>query len=322
MSPTLKKSFAALLLLALAGGGVYLGMQHDGPPPGFTSGNGRLEATEVDVSTKMAGRVAELLPHEGDAVDKNQIVAKLDMLDLQAQAGEAEAQAAQARASGGEARAAVARYEADLGLAKANYERTRQLVEKNFISAERLDRDRSAVQVAQSALASAKARIGEADAAVLAAQARVRRMDSLLADASLKAPVAGRVLYRLVEPGEVLGAGGKLLTLLDLSDVYMTIYLPTETVGKLALGDEARILLDALPDAIPAKIAFVADRAQFTPREVETRSEREKLMFRVKVKVDAAWLTANGAKVKPGMPGIAWVRLDKQQTWPDRLGQK
>ena len=320
--PSLQKLLvlAAVVIVAVV---AYMALRPADTPAGFASGNGRLEATEVDVSTKMAGRVADIQPKEGDPVARGQILARLDLADLQAQSRESVAQVAQAEAGGGEARAAIARYEADLKLAKANLERTRQLVAKNFISADRLDRDASAVQVAASALAGARSRIGQADAAAGAARARVERMEALLADGSLKAPVAGRVLYRLAEPGEVLGAGGKLLTLLDLSDVYMTLYLPTELVGRLAMGDEARIFLDAQPDAaIPARVAFVADRAQFTPREVETRTEREKLMFRVKVRVDPAWLAANGARVKPGMPGVAWVRLDAGRPWPQKLAQK
>ncbi len=319
--PLRKLLFSAVLVLAAVA--AYVTLRPAAGPAGFTSGNGRLEATEVDVATKMAGRVAEILPKEGDLVARGQILARLDLDELQAQSRESVAQVAQAEASGGEARAAIARYAADLALAKANLERTRQLVAKNFISAERLDRDASAVQVAESALAGARSRIGQADAAARGAQARVERMDAVLADGKLKAPVAGRVLYRLAEPGEVLGAGAKLLTLLDLSDVYMTVYLSTDLVGRLIIGDEARIFLDAQPDAaIPARVAFVADRAQFTPREVETRSEREKLMFRVKLRVDSTWLAANAARVKPGMPGLAWVRLDQNQPWPLKLGQK
>ena len=309
--------------IALAAGVTFVALRPATAPAGFASGNGRLEATEVDVATKVAGRVAEIHPREGDGVARDQVVARLDMTELGAQSRESRAQVAQSKAAGSEARAAIARYEADLKLAKANLQRTGQLVAKNFISADRLDKDQSAVQVADSALAAARSRIGQTEAATQAAQARLERMEAQLADGQLTAPVTGRVLYRLAEPGEVLGVGGKLLTLLDLSDVYMTLYLPTELAGRLSLGDEARILLDALPDTlIPAKLVFVADRAQFTPREVETRTEREKLMFRIKVKVDAAWINANGARVKPGMPGVAWVRLDPAQPWPQKLGQK
>ena len=118
----------------------------------------------------------------------------------------------------------------------------------------------------------------------------------------------------------MLFRSGKAFTLLDLTDVYMSIYLPTEDAGKLALNSPAKIVLDALPDKpIPASVVFVAPRSQFTPKEVETRNEREKLMFRVKVKVDLEWLKQNADIAKPGMPGVAFVQTSPDAAWPDKL---
>ena len=118
----------------------------------------------------------------------------------------------------------------------------------------------------------------------------------------------------------MLPAGGKALTLLDLSDVYMTIFLPTEQAGKINIGSDARILLDALPGVvIPATVSFVAPQAQFTPKEVETQTEREKLMFRVKVKIAPELLKKHVEKVKTGLPGVAYVRMDPNVQWPERL---
>jgi HlyD family secretion protein len=139
----------------------------------------------------------------------------------------------------------------------------------------------------------------------------------------LKSPIRGRVLYRLAEPGEVLAAGGKVLTVLDLSDVYMTIFLPTGLAGRIAIAAEARIILDAAPQyVIPATVSFVAPRSQFTPKEVETKTEREKLMFRVKVKIDPELLQKYLEKVKTGLPGVAYVRLDAGTPWPQHLNIK
>ena len=129
--------------------------------------------------------------------------------------------------------------------------------------------------------------------------------------------------YRLAEPGEVLPAGGKVLTLLDLTDVYMTIFLPTSQVGRVNLGAEARIIFDAAPEyVVPASVSFVAPRAQFTPKEVETHSEREKLMFRVKVRIAPELLQQHIEKVKTGVPGVAYVRLDPAAEWPQQLRVK
>ena len=123
-----------------------------------------------------------------------------------------------------------------------------------------------------------------------------------------------------VEPGEVLGAGGKVLNLVDLSDVYMTFFLPETVAGRVALGTEVRLVLDAAPQyVIPAQVSFVASTAQFTPKTVETASERQKLMFRVKARIDRALLAKHLEQVKTGLPGVACVRLDAQQPWPANL---
>ena len=159
--------------------------------------------------------------------------------------------------------------------------------------------------------------------AVESASAEARRIQTQIDDSSLTAPRPGRIEYRLAEPGEVLASGGKVVTLLDLSDVYMTIFLPTAQAGRVFIGSEARIILDAAPQlVIPAKVSFVSAQAQFTPREVETQSEREKLMFRVKVKIDPAVLRAHMEKVKTGLPGEAYVLLGSNATWPERFAVK
>ena len=155
---------------------------------------------------------------------------------------------------------------------------------------------------------------------VEAAQATERRILADIDDSELKAPRDGRIQYRVAEPGEVLAAGGRVLNMVDLADVYMTFFLPTEQAGLLALGSEARLVLDAAPDlVIPANISFVASVAQFTPKTVETSDERLKLMFRVKARIPPELLAQHLEYVKTGLPGMAYVRLDKQQPWPEAL---
>jgi HlyD family secretion protein len=176
---------------------------------------------------------------------------------------------------------------------------------------------------AEAALTVARIDVDYREAAIAAAAARIERIRTDIADSTLTTPIRGRVLYRLAEPGEVLPAGGKVVTVLELSDVYMTIFLPTDEAGRTIVGAEGRIVLDAAPYlVIPAAISFVAPRAQFTPKEVETRTEREKLMFRVKVRIDPDLLARNVEKVKTGLPGVAYVRLDPRAEWPERLRVK
>ena len=303
-----RKIILLLGLLIVAGVIIWHFFKPSSNQPGISYGNGRLEATEVDVATKVAGRVAEMLVREGDNLIAGQVAAKLDVEELAAQLRAAEAATQQARDG-------VASAVSQQKLAKVTLNRTRELVKKGFISAERLDRDISGLQTADSTLAAARNKVSEAEA-------RVDALRTTVNDTTLRAPVAGRVLYRLTEPGEVLAGGGKAFTLIDLSDVYMSIYLPAEEAGKIALGSEGKILLDALPNKpIPAKVIFVAPRSQFTPKEVETRTEREKLMFRIKVKVDPEWTKQNAEMAKPGMPGIAYVRTEPNAAWPAKMGQ-
>lgn len=292
----------------------------EGLPSGFVAGNGRLEATEIDIATKLAGRLSEVLPREGDMVEAGSVVARLDVDDLRAQLRAAEAQVEQARRAVDETQAGVRKSASDVTLAGKSLRRSEDLVGRGFITRDKLDRDQTGVEGARAGMAQAQSRVGEAEAAVAAAEARVESLKVALNDTALKAPISGRVLYRLAEPGEVLAAGGKALTIVDLSDMYMTIYLPTDLAGQVALNAEARIVLDALPEqVIPAAVSFVAPKAQFTPREVETQNEREKLMFRVKLRADPAWLMAHRDLAKGGMPGVATVRFDAAAAWPATL---
>ncbi|OQW87927.1 MAG: efflux transporter periplasmic adaptor subunit [Rhodoferax ferrireducens] len=319
---SIKSKLLAGLVLVIALGAGYAFWQMRAPDlaQGVAFGNGRLEATEVDVATKVGGRLASLAPHEGDKVAKDEVVATLDAADIAAQLRAAQAQVRQAQEATREAQAGVRKAESDVRLMRLTLQRSQELVQKGFISGATLDRDRNAQQGADAGLAGARTRVAEAQAAVEAAMARGESLSATVNDTALKAPITGRVLYRLAEPGEVLAAGSKLLTLLDLTDVHMTIFLPTSEAGKVAIGSSARILLDALPDQVlPATVTFVAPRAQFTPKEVETRSEREKLMFRVKVRVDAAWLAQHEQITKGGMPGMAYVLTDAQAPWPENL---
>ncbi|WP_153115484.1 HlyD family secretion protein [Rhodocyclus tenuis] len=292
-------------------------------PPGFVSASGRLEATEVDVATKIAGRLVALKVREGDSVQAGDIVGEFDAVDVDAQLRAAQAQVLQAQETVREAHAGVRKSESDAVLAGRTLARSQELVQRGFVSGDRLDRDRSAQDGATAALSAARVRVAEAEAGVASAVARADSLRATVGETTLKAPITGRVLYRLAEPGEVLAAGGKALTLLDLGDVYINVFLPANDAGRITIGSEARIVADAWPDElVPAHVSFVSPSAQFTPREVETRNEREKLMFRVRLKVDPAWLQAKAQRINVGMPAVAWLRLDPAQAWPERFGKR
>ncbi len=133
------------------------------------------------------------------------------------------------------------------------------------------------------------------------AQATIDRVQADINDSTLKVSRAGRIQYRVAQPGEVLPAGGKVLNMIDLNDVYMTFFLPTGWAGRVKQGAEARIVLDAAPQfVIPAKVTFVADVAQFTPKTVETVEERQKLTFRIKAHIPQDYSRSTSATSRPG----------------------
>lgn len=309
--------------LLLATGAGYLVWRHyaaPGLPPGFAVGNGRVEAERIDIATKFAGRLLEVLADEGDWVERGAVLARLDAADVQAQLREAKAAMEQARQRLAQAAAAVAQRESQLRLAEIELQRALFLLGKGNVAKQVVD-ERTAQRDLQAAgLDNDKAAVGDATAAIEVAAARVERLQVDLEEYTLTAPRSGRVQYRLALPGEMLPAGGRVLTLLDLTDVYMEIFLSTDEAGRLPIGAEARIVLDAAPEYVfPASVSFVAADAQFTPRQVETARERQNLMFRVKVEVPQDLLERYARLVKTGLPGVAYVRTDANAVWPDGL---
>lgn len=312
------------LFLALAGagaGGAYWWTQSQNRlPPGIASGNGRLEADEIDIDTKFAGRIAELFADEGDMVSAGQVVARMDTRDLEASLKKSQAQVRQAQRSLDEAHADLEQQNAQVKFAKQELDRASNLVQKGFATRELFDQRKQQMDSATAALNAATAKVGEAEHALDAAQHDVELYSVNIADNTLVAPREGRIQYRVANVGEVIPQGGKVFVMLDTSYVYMDIYLPTAEAGRVKLGADARIVLDALPDVpIPAKVTFLATEAQFTPKAVETKSDRDKLMFRVKVRIDPALLRAHAAAVRTGLPGVAYVRVDPNVPWPPEL---
>ncbi|CAM5766638.1 hypothetical protein LMIY3S_01889 [Labrys miyagiensis] len=314
-------AFATLCVLAAAGGGAYWWWTHQqGLPAGIVSSNGRVEAEEIDIETKFAGRVAQLLVNEGDSVTAGQVVARMDTRDLEASLAKANATVQQAQHSLDEARANVVQQQTQVTFAQQQFDRTNALVQRGYATIETLDQRRQALNAATATLNASNDRVGEADRALAAATHDVSLYEVNIADNSLVAPTDGRIQYRISNVGEVLAAGGKIFTLIDVSNVYMDVYLPTADAGRARVGSQARIVLDAYPTfAVPAHVSFIATQAQFTPKAVETKSERDKLMFRVKVRVDDDFLRAHKQEVRTGLPGIAYVKVDPQVAWPAAL---
>jgi len=330
---------------AVAGYFVWASQNGDGVPEGFALGNGRIEAVEIDVAAKTPGRIDAILVREGDFVTEGQDLVVLQTRRLRAAKRQAEAALKQAEiavenagtlivqreAEKRAAKAGLAQKQAVLDAAQKQFERAKQLATSSILSQRALDDDRAAalgaqagVSAAEAVLAASDAAIRSAHASVIGAQAAVEGataaievIEAQIEDSTLTAPRDGRVQYLIAREGEIVAPGGRILNLVDLADVYMTFFLPTDQAGRIGIGNEARIFLDVAPQlAIPAQVSFVADVAQFTPKTVETRVEREKLMFRIRARIDPDLLHAHVAQVKTGLPGVAWVQLDPNARWP------
>jgi len=320
-----KKNFKLVLILAVVAVAAFLGIrywqaQKNALPKGLASGNGRLEAKLVDVAAKEPLRIKEVLVNEGDIVAPNQVVVLLDPATLEAQLAEAKANVLTAEKRLAIANATITRRKSEIRLAKTEVERSRKLVQQNAGSQRELDMRQTALETSTAALAEAEAELLTAQQQVEVAKANVVTVQTRIDDATLRSPVTGRVLYRLAEAGEVLSPGGKALTLVNLEDVYMEIFLPSQQAAQLKLNAEARITLDFdTSQAIPAYVSFVSPEAQFTPKQVETQSERDKLMFRVKLQVPKELASQYIERIKTGVRGIGYVKVKETAEWPARL---
>lgn len=338
---------AAIVIL---GAVLWLATRPTELPEGFASGNGRLEAVEIDISAKSPGRIREINVDEGQLVKAGDVVARMDVETLNAQLAEAQAQLAQAvnaiqiaqsqvsqrESERAAAMATVRQREAERNVARKRLGRSETLAREGATAVQERDDDEASAEGALATVEAARAQVASVDAGIAAArsqvigarsnvdavQATIERIKADIRDSDLRAPRAGRIQYRVAQAGEVVAGGGRVLNLVDLADVYMTFFLPETVAGRVGLGSEVRLVLDSAPEyVIPAKISFVADVAQFTPKTVETQSERQKLMFRVRARIDPALLRRNITQVKTGLPGVAYVRIDPKAAWPENLAR-
>jgi HlyD family secretion protein len=289
-------------------------------PDGIVSGNGRLEATLVDVAAKEPLRVQEVRAAEGDLVNPGQVVVKLDTTTLEASLAESKASVAAAQENVALAEATIVKQKGEIELATIEASRARKLVADSAGSQRELDVRKTKLETTKAALAEAEASLATAKQRVEVARANAATIQTRIEDATLKSPVTGRVLYRLAEPGEVLAAGGKALTIVNLDDLYMEIFLPSAEAANVKIGAEGRITVDYDPNrAVAGKVSFVSPEAQFTPKQVETLSEREKLMFRVKIQLPKELAGQFTERVKTGVRGVGFVKVKDSATWPSRL---
>jgi len=313
----------------------------------FVMGNGRIEATEVTISAKLAGRVDKIYVEEGQLVSKGQKLIEMQTDELRADFAKAKAALAEAEASVKEAEVMISVKEAEKESAKGIVAEKKSLLRgaENKVSrlksaqkgavpvtdiedaeanlqmyqAQKMSAEASA-KCAEVEVESARRRLDVVKAVVEAKKAEIARIEVDINDSTLVAKHDGRIQYRIAQLGETVGAGAGILNLVDLTDVYMTLFIPEKLIGSIAQGAECRIVLDCGKEwPIPATISYVSSIAQFTPKTVETEVEREKLMFRVRARIPADLLKQNIEYARTGLPGVAYVRLDPKAEWPDFL---
>ena len=292
-------------------------------PDGVVKSNGRIEATQVDVSSKYAGRLAEVTVEEGSSVTQGQVIARISSPEYEAQLRAAKADVQKANDALAAAEAEITSRQSALEFAKSDFERGQELMKTGFITKQVFEQRKRNYDSAVAAVQSFTSQRDQALSQIANAEAEVDRVQSIIDDLTLVSPRLGRVQYQLARAGEVVAAGAPIVTILDLTDVYMTIFLPAADAGRVGVGDEARIILDPIPDyVIPATVSFVAADAQFTPKTVETTDERAKLMFRMKLKVDPQVLQQFYTRVKTGIRGMGFVRTKADVEWPADLEVK
>lgn len=297
-----------------------LNHQNNKLPAGIVQANGRIEAEQIDISSKIAGRVKTMFASEGELVSPNQILAVLDTSELNASLAHMQANLASAEESVLEGQAMAKQSQNRVQLAKKELARIAPLMNSGGVSRQTYDARETEVQNSIAAQAAATAHLHTLEKNALASKAQVDLIQSQIDDCTLRSPTRGRVLYRLAENSEVVAAGSPVLTIVDLSNVFMEVFLPASSSARLAIGAEARLKLDILPEyTIPASVVFVSPEAQFTPKQVETKSDRENLMFRIKLKVPQELVEKHIEKVKTGVRGDAYVQVSDIDDWPEWL---
>ncbi|BDV37807.1 HlyD family secretion protein [Methylocystis bryophila] len=321
----MSKTVQMIIIAAVIAIGGYIGYQHwsaarSALPSGIASGNGRIEAKLVDIAAKEPLRVKQILVDEGDLVKPGQVVVRMDTVTLDAQLAEAKLSVVAKQQQEAVSRATIGKRQAEINLAKTEVKRSTALVRERAGSQRELDVRQMALATTTAGLAEEEAKLRTIEQEVKVAIATAATIQTRIDDAILKSPVTGRVLYKLAEVGEVIAAGGKVLTLTNLSDVYMEIFLPSAQAARIREGAEARLTLDALPGvAVAGYVSFVSPEAQFTPKQVETKTERDKLMFRVKIRVPEKMVESHIDVVKTGVRGVGYVKLDNSAEWPAYL---
>lgn len=305
----------ALIALAGLSYGLYQVLQPPSLPAGLLYGNGHIEGTEVTVSAEVGGTVVENRLTEGQPVQQGDLLVRLDAADLRIQVAQTEAQVAAVRRSEAALKEQLDLWRHHLSTARSDLDRFRELRQRGTISPQQLNQAEDRFREAQGRVGMLQAQIAEARAQITAAEQQAALLQQQLDKTEIHAPISGTVQTKAVEAGELATPGRAVAVLVDLSRLELEIYIPEGDIGKVKLGDPARVRVDAFPDRyFEATVSRVDQRAQFTPKDVHMPDERARLVFGVVIAVDNP-----EGYLKPGMPADTWVRWKPEVSWPDKL---
>ncbi|MFN8624648.1 MAG: efflux RND transporter periplasmic adaptor subunit [Candidatus Binatia bacterium] len=333
MSYGIQRRVAIVVAIVVVGASLWWRWQTArGHPGGVIRGSGIIEVTEVDVSFEVPGTISERAAEEGALLDKGEPVARLDDREYRLRVERAAAAKSAAEAHyrlmlkgprGQEidqALVAVEAMDSDLITQQREFDRIRELYNTQIVSQAEFDRIKATLTSAQAARDKAKAQLsmlreGYRTEEIEGGRARLREAEKALELAELNlsrcqlfAPMAGRVLSKNREVGETVPAGTPIITLGDLTRPWLNLYIGERDLGRVALGMKAFVTVDSFPsEPFPGRVAFIAEKAEFTPKNIQTQDERVKLVYRVKIELE----NRNQA-LKAGMPADALLPLDHE----------
>jgi HlyD family secretion protein len=318
----------SLLVLAVAAG-LYF-QSRPVPDSGVLRVSGNIEITDAEVSFKIAGRVVERSASEGESVKAGQSVARLDTSELAQEVALRSAEVRAAEASLAElvtgsrpeeiaqSEAVVRRMQADVARARADFKRLKKLYEQDNVSGQDYDAAKSAVEVTTAKLGEAQEqlrlvqkgprieKVERARAQLQQAKEALALAETRLGYATLTSPLTGVVLSHNIEPGEFVAPGTPIVTVGDLEHVWLRAYVDETDLGHVKVGQAAQVTADTYPDKVyEGRVSFIASQAEFTPKSVQTKKERVKLVYRTKITIDNPHM-----ELKAGMPADARIVLD------------
>ena len=279
-------------------------------------GNGRIEGRETQIATKFSGKVEEIFTEEGQEVKKDQILMKIDSRSMEAQLESMKSQSEQILKEIDSVNAEIKLINSDIKLYSKDVDRIKKLVKDDFASEAQYDQKINMLEKSKASFAGAEAKKEALQNSYKATLADIKSLEIDIGDMTIHAPSDGLITYRLAELGEILQSGQSVFVMINPDELYMTLYANQLKSGKIKIGDKGFIKVDALPDKVfDAYVSFISSEAEFTPKEVETRSERQKLVFRLKLNVK----DNSKRTLKVGMPGMGYVKIDDSKDWPKEI---